>query len=78
MNKSYFDWKVFWIRFVCSFLFFGFVTAILVLRAIGIEDVNLMSAAMVWFIATSAMSLFTAKVGDEGWHKLISFFRWWV
>ncbi|MES2922755.1 MAG: hypothetical protein V4819_14470 [Verrucomicrobiota bacterium] len=65
----------FWIRFICSFLFFGFIVALGVLR--GVDSWGLPAGITVWALATLAISLYAAKVGDEAWHKLLNFLRWW-
>jgi hypothetical protein len=65
----------FWIRFVCAFLFFGFIAALGVLRVI--DSWGLLIGIAVWAAVSFAISFYAAKVGDEAWHSLIRFFRWW-
>ena len=69
------DKSEFWIRFVCSFLFFGFIVGIGVLR--GVDSWGLRTGIAVWAAVSLAISLYVAKVGDEAWHRLLGFFRWW-
>jgi hypothetical protein len=69
------DRSEFWIRFTCSFVFFGFVIAIGVLR--GVDSWGLPIGFAVWATASLAISIYAAKVGDEAWHSLLGFFRWW-
>ncbi len=65
----------FWIRFVCSFIFFGALLALIGLRFI--DTAGLAATAAVWAAASIAVSLFAARHGDEAWSKLIGLLRWW-
>ncbi len=75
MSDSSFDWEEFWIRFVCSFLFFGFIFALGLLRYV--EDTGWILGGVIWTVLTVGVSIYAAKVGDEAWHKLLDGLRWW-
>ena len=68
------DRAEFWIRFVCSFMFFGLIVAICVLRCV--DSCGLPVGIAVWAVATFSISLYAAMAGDEAWHNIISFLRW--
>jgi len=64
----------FLIRFICAFIFFGFITAMLGLRFINaIDALNL----TVWSIITISLSLLVAFRGNCAWHQLANLLRWW-
>lgn len=65
----------FWIRFGFGCLFFGFVNGLIGLRYV--DSAGWIPAASVACGATLAMSLFVARVGDDGWRRLMSLLRWW-
>lgn len=69
------DRSEFWIRFGCSFLFFGFLLALLSLRFI--DSLGLALGCVAWFVATVGISIYAAITGDEAWHKIVNFLRWW-
>ena len=62
------------IRFVCAAVFFGFVVALLGLRFVETFG---WGAVAGWAAITAAIATFAACYGDEAWHKLIHFIRWW-
>ena len=65
----------FWVRFGCSFLFFGFLLALLSLRFL--DGLGLPLGATAWFFTTSMISCYAAFEGDEAWLKIVNFLRWW-
>jgi hypothetical protein len=68
------DRREFVIRFVCAAVFFGFLVALLGLPLIG----TLGWAALAgWLAITTGIATFAAWYGDEAWHKIVGFLRWW-
>ena len=60
------------IRFVCAFVVFGLVLALVALSYI--DDYGLGLVAVVWGVANLGASWFAAAHGDSAWH---AFFTWW-
>ena len=62
------------IRFVCAFFVFGAINALILIRFIDFGG-----AFFVWVSLgiTILISMYAARVGDQAWHRLINFFRWW-
>lgn len=75
MSDSSFDWPGFWIRFGCSFVFFGVIFALGLLRFV--DDTGLILGSGIWALLTVGVSIYAARVGDEAWHRLIDALRWW-
>jgi hypothetical protein len=75
MKEQPLDWTEFWIRFICSFLFFGFLFALLFLRFI--DETGLAWGIGIWVTLTAGVSCYAARVGDEAWHKIIHALTWW-
>ncbi len=75
MGTPPFDRTEFWVRFVFAFLFFGFVTALILLR--HIDSLGIPLGIGIWAGCTIGISLAAARAGDEAWNGLIRFFRWW-
>lgn len=75
MNVPPRDRFEFWVRFGCSFLFFGFLLALLSLRFI--DSLGLPLGCAAWFVATSGISIYAGLVGDEAWHRIVNLLRWW-
>jgi hypothetical protein len=66
------DKTEFWIRFVCSFLFFGFIVALAILRLFASWELS--TGIAVWAVVSLAISFYAARVGDEAWGNLLKFF----
>jgi hypothetical protein len=62
------DREEFWIRFVCAFLCFGFLAALLTFRLI--DNVGIPAGLGIWLMAVLSLSLYVAKYGDEAWVRL--------
>lgn len=68
----------YWIRFVCSFLFFGLIIAAILLRVmVRTIDEQLWLFGALWLFFTLITSHYLARKGDAGWHKLLNPFRFW-
>lgn len=65
----------FWVRFICGFLFFGLVSGMIGLRVV--DSVGVVPTVIVALLATLAMSFFVARLGDDGWRRLVDQLRWW-
>ncbi len=76
MNTPPRDKEEFWVRFICSFLFFGAIAAGGVLLY-ALDRLGITASVTIWAIMTLVISLYAAKVGDDAWHTLLSFFRHW-
>ena len=76
MNISPRDRLEFWVRFTCSFLFFGTIAAVGVLLY-AVDSLGIPQSVAVWAVVSLAISLYAAKVGDKAWHRLLSFFQFW-
>jgi len=76
VNKPPTDWLGFWIRFGCSFIFFGFIFALGFLRFV--DHTGLLFGSLIWAMLTIGISIYAAKAGDEAWHKIINALRWWA
>lgn len=66
---------VFWLRFLCGFLFFGVISLLIGLRSF--DSSGTLPTLAICILATLLLSLYVARVGDEGWKSLCNFFRWW-
>ena len=75
MNMPPRDREEFWIRFVCAFLFFGFLAALLIVRFI--DSLGTAQGLVLWAVVVLSVSLYAAKVGDRAWHNIIESVRWW-
>lgn len=75
MSKPPIDLLEFWIRFLCSFLFFGFLFALLLLRFM--DTLGWFGSLGAWLTITSTISLYAARTGDDAWSRIISCLRWW-
>ena len=75
MNTPPRDREEFWIRFVCAFLFFGFLAALLIVRFI--DFLGIAQGLGLWAVVVLTVSLYAAKVGDQAWHNIIESIRWW-
>ncbi|MCW1884752.1 hypothetical protein OKA04_08430 [Luteolibacter flavescens] len=68
------DRPEFIIRFVCAAVFFGIIVALLGFPYI--ERLGWYFLAL-WLVVTGLIATAAAMFGDEVWHKLIDFIRWW-
>ncbi len=68
------DRTEYWIRFVCAFMVFGILTVLFSLRFMDSFEWKYFVVAL---LISGLISMYAARVGDEAWHKLIHFFRWW-
>lgn len=76
MNTPPRDRQEFWIRFICSFLFFGTIAAVgVILHAL--DRLGIPVSIAIWALVTLSVSFYAAKVGDDAWHKILSFFHHW-
>jgi hypothetical protein len=69
------DRSEFWIRFVCSFVFFGIIAAIVLLKYFDSWDLKAVLA--VWAGVTLTISFYTTRAGDSAWYHLLGLFRGW-
>jgi len=69
------DREELWIRFICSFLCFGFLTALLTFR--HIDELGLAAGLAIWFMAVLSMSLYAARTGDQAWQKILNLLLPW-
>ena len=76
MSSPPVDRSEFWIRFVCGFLFFGIFNSLIGLRFFAYST-GLVPTMVGAVVITLAMSLFVARIGDEGWYTLINWLFWW-
>ena len=65
----------FWVRFGCSFLFFGFLLALFSVRFLG--SVGLPLWSVVWLMVTGGISWYAALHGDEAWVKIVNLLSRW-
>jgi len=65
----------YWIRFVCAFLFFGFIMALVILRCV--DGWGLKTGIAVWAIVTTGISMYAARQGDDAWRTILRFFGGW-
>jgi hypothetical protein len=65
------DRSEFWIRFVCAFVFFGFIIALGILKFA--DSWGITGSVAIWAVASLAISLYAAKIGDEAWYQLLDF-----
>ncbi|MCX6853749.1 MAG: hypothetical protein NTV80_02465 [Verrucomicrobia bacterium] len=75
MNTPPRDREEFWIRFVCAFLFFGFLAALLIVRFI--DSLGIAQGLGLWTVVVLWVSVYAAKVGDQAWLDLIEAIRRW-
>jgi len=69
------DRSEFWIRFVCAFLFFGFLAAFAIIRCV--DSLGVAAGVGIWAAVVLSISVYAARVGDEAWHHLFDSIRWW-
>ena len=60
-------------RFGCSFLFFGFLLALLSWPCVG--WLGLALSAFLWLALTLGISVYAALKGDEAWKKVLDFIQ---
>lgn len=72
------DRITYWVRFVCSFLFFGIVIAAILLR-IMMRTIHeeLWLFGTLWLVITLGTSHYLACKGDSGWRNLLDKFIFW-
>ncbi len=64
----------FWVRFTCSFLFFGTIAAIGIILYV-LDPLGIPKSIAIWAVVSLANSYYAAKVGDEAWRRILSFFH---
>lgn len=69
------DREEFWIRFVCAFLCFGFLAALLMFRLI--DKVGIPAGLGIWLMAVLSISFYAAREGDHAWQKLVNLLFPW-
>ena len=69
------DRAEFWVRFVCGFFFFGSLAGLIGLRFL--DSLGAIPTLVGIGCATLVMSIYVARVGDEGWRTLLEKIRWW-
>ena len=69
------DREEFWIRFICAFLCFGLLAALLMLRRI--DELGISAGLGIWLMVVLFMSFYAARVGDQAWVKLVNLLCWW-
>jgi hypothetical protein len=68
------DQEEFWIRFICAFLFFGSLAALLLFRYI--DDLGIAAGLGIWTMVVLSISLYVAKNGDDAWEKVARLLFW--
>jgi len=68
------DRAEYWIRFVCAFIVFGAITALFLLRYTNTFSAGYLATTLLF---TVLISIYAARTGDEAWHRIVNFFRWW-